>query len=264
MNLTPLLKRMGKVAADNSPAILTAIGVTSAVAATYLAARGGMEAVGLLKVAEENKKADLGEGFDPDLDGQLTFEEKFNATWKCFAPAAGCLVLSVTAVICSNRVSDRRTAAMASAYSVVKESYAEYRAKNVEKVGKKKEQELRDEIAQDRRNSHPIDKTTLIVTGKGPTLVYDKWNDRYFTSSRNEIDAAVNELNREINLNGHATMTEFYHLLNIPAVGHSDYLGWNISELLEVSYSGTLGSDGEPCLQMEFRTEPSPRFDRAY
>ncbi|QEQ93910.1 hypothetical protein SEA_KARDASHIAN_45 [Streptomyces phage Kardashian] len=264
MNLTPLLKRMGKVAADNSPAILTAIGVTGAVAATYLAARGGMEAVGLLKEAEENKKTDLGEGFDPDLDGALTFEEKFNATWKCFAPAVGCLVLSATAVICSNRVSDRRTAAMASAYSVVKESYAEYRAKNVEKVGKKKEQELRDEIAQDRRNNHPIDKTMLIVTGKGPTLVYDKWNDRYFTSSRNEIDAAVNEVNRQINIDGFATMTEFYRLLKVPAAGHSDYLGWNIHNPLEVAYSGTLGSDGDPCLQVEFRSEPDPKFDQSY
>lgn len=264
MDLTPLLKRMGKVAADNSPAILTAIGVTGAVAATYLAAKGGMEAVGLLKMAEEEKKNDLGEGFDEELDGKLTFEEKFNATWKCFAPAVGCLVLSATAVICANRVSDRRTAAMASAYSIVKESYGEYRAKNVEKIGKKKEQEVRDEIAQDRRNSHPIDKTTLIVTGKGPTLVYDKWNDRYFTSSRNEIDAAVNELNREINVNGFATMTEFYNLLNVPSVGHSDYLGWSVKQLLEVEFSGTLDKEGEPCLQMEFKAEPDPKFDQPY
>lgn len=264
MNLTPLLKRMGKVAADNSPAILTAISVTGAVAATYLAAKGGMEAVGLLKKAEEEKKAEfLGEATEGEPE-PLTFEEKFNATWKCYAPAVGCLVLSATAAICSNRISDRRAAAMASAYSVVKESYGEYRAKNVEKVGKKKEQELRDEIAQDRRNRHPIDQTTLIVTGKGPTLVYDKWNDRYFTSSRNEIDAAVNELNREINLNGFATMTEFYHLLNIPATGHSDYLGWSVKQLLEVGYSGTLGTDGEPCLQMEFKTEPDPKFDQSY
>lgn len=257
LNLTPLFKRMGKVAAKNSPAILTSIGVTGAVASVYLAAKGAFQAADIITQAQAEEDTH-------EKSHQLTTEEKFHLTWKCYIPAATCMVLSATAVICANRISDRRAAAVATAYSVVKESYSEYRAKTVAKVGNKKEQEIRDEIAQDRRDRHPIDKTTLIVTGKGPTLVYDKWNDRYFTSSRNLIDAAVNELNREINVNGFASMTEFYHLLNVPAVGHSDYLGWSLKQLLEVKFSGTLDTDGEACLQMEFSTEPDPKFDQAY
>jgi hypothetical protein len=257
MNLTPLFKRLGKVAADNSPAILTSIGVTGVVASAYLAAKGAFQAADIITKAQaEEDKGEVGH--------ELTTEEKFHLTWKCYIPAATCVVLSATAMICANNISNRRAAAMASAYSVVRESYSEYRAKTVEKIGKKKEQEVRDEIAQDRRDRHPIDRTTLIVTGKGPTLIYDKWNDRYFTSSRNEIDAAVNQLNREINVNGFATMTEFYHLLNVPGVGHSDYLGWSLKQLLEVKYSGTLDADGDACLQMEFASEPDPKFDSAY
>jgi hypothetical protein len=257
MNLTPLFKRFGQVAAKNSPAILTSIGVTGAVASAYLAAKGAFQAAEILTKAQSEEN-------EAKQAHALTTEEKFHLTWRCYIPAATCLVLSATAVICANRISDRRAAAMATAYSVVKESYTEYRAKTAQKVGPKKEQEIRDEIAQDRRERNPIDRTTLIVTGKGPTLIYDKWNDRYFTSSRNLIDAAVNELNREININGFATLGAFYRLLDVPAPGNSEYLGWRIDQLLEVKFSGTLDSDGEACLQMEFATEPDPKFDQAY
>jgi hypothetical protein len=257
MNLTPLFKRLGKVAADNSPAILTSIGVTGMVAGAYLAAKGAFQASDIITKAQAEEN-------EAETSHELTTEEKFNLTWKCYVPAATCVVLSATAVICSNRISDRRAAAVASAYSVVRESYTEYRAKTVEKVGKKKEQEVRDEIAQDRRDRNALDRTTLIITGRGQTIVYDKWNDRYFNSGKTEIEAAVNEINREININGFASLTDFYHMLNVPAVGHSDYLGWNINAPLEVSYSGTLDKDGEACLQIEFTTPPDINFDRSY
>lgn len=276
-DLSALFKRAGKVAADNTSAILTAIGVTGTVAGVYLAAKGGIEAAGLLKEAEETKEADflskslkdVAEGEEPEgvsfiSPESLTFEEKFNATWKCFAPAVGCVVLSVTAMICANRVGNRRTAAMASAYSVVEKAYSEHRAKTVETVGKKKEQEIRDKIAQDRRDDHPIDKTTMVITGKGPTLCYDKWNDRYFNSSKNAIDAAVNEFNREVINNTYGSLTDFYHILNVPGTGHSDYIGWNTDKLLELEVSGTLDKEGQPCLQIDFRTNPIDRFDRAF
>lgn len=257
MDLTPLFKRLSKVAVKNSPAILTSIGVTGAVASAYLAAKGAFKAADIITQAQAEEN-------ETEKGHELTFEEKFGLTWQCYAPAFGCLVLSAAAMICSHRIQDRRAAAMASAYSVVRESYTEYRAKATEKLGPKKEQEVRDEIAQDRRDRHPIDKTTLIVTGQGSTLIYDKWNDRYFTSSRNKVDAAVNDLNHEINVNGFATMSDFYHYLGVPGTGGSDYLGWNRNRLLEIDYSGTLDSNGDACLQVEFRTVPDERFEQSY
>jgi len=257
MDLAPLFKRLSKVAVKNSPAILTSIGVTGAVASAYLAAKGAFKAADIITQAQEEEN-------ETEKGHELTFEEKFDLTWQCYAPAFGCLVLSAAAMVCSHRIQDRRAAAMASAYSVVRESYTEYRVKATEKLGPKKEQEVRDEIAQDRRDRHPIDQTVLIATGRGSTLIYDKWNDRYFTSSRNEIDKAVNEANREINVNGFVSLTDFYHYLGVQGTGHSDYLGWNISQLIEVYYSGTLDDNGDACLQVDFKTEPHDKFDRSY
>lgn len=276
MNLTPLFKRLGKVAADNSPAILTSIGVTGVVASAYLAAKGAFKAADIITEAAEEKKNkprpivkdDEGNVLaepsgERELD-HLSFEEKFLLTWKCYIPAASCVILSATAMICANRISDRRAAAMASAYSVVRESYSEYRAKNTEKIGKKKEQEVRDEIAQDRRNRHPSETTKMVFTGKGPTKCYDKWNDRYFDSSKNVIDAAVNTFNCDIINDSYGSLTDFYHLLGATGTGHSDYIGWNTDQLLELDISGTLDTEGEPCLQIEFKTLPRDRFDRSY
>jgi len=276
MDLTPLFKRLGKVAVKNSPAILTSIGVTGAVASAYLAAKGAFKAADILKEASTEKYLYDSEGnHRPDkseremteeeiAERYLTFEEKFSLTWQCYAPAVGCLVLSATAMICSHRIQDRRAAAMASAYSVVRESYTEYRAKATEKLGPKKEQEVRDEIAQDRRNRHPVETTKMVITGKGLTRCYDKWNDRYFNSSKNTIDAAVNAFNREMINGTYGSLTDFYHLLNVPGTGHSDHIGWTTDQLLELDVSGTLDDEGEPCLQIDFKTLPHDRFDRAF
>lgn len=277
MNLTPLFKRLGKVASDNSPAILTSIGVTGTLAAVYLAAKGAFEASDILREAAESKEQEfLGDALKEVSEGEeaegiqtvspepLTLQEKFELTWQCYLPAAGCVVLSVTAVICSNRISDRRAAAMASAYSVVRESYSEYRAKNVEKIGKKKEQEVRDEIAQDRRDLHPIEKSTLVITGKGPTLCRDAWSGRDFTSSKNVIDAAVNKFNQDVINQTYGSLSDFYDLIGLAPTTNSNYVGWNTDSLLEIDFSGTLDTEGEPCLQIEFKTPPLDRFDRSF
>lgn len=264
MDLSVLFKRAGKVAAKNSPAILTAIGVTGTLGAAYLAAKGAFQASEVLTKATEHKKAQLGEGFDEEVDGALSFEEKFNLTWRLYAPAASCVVLSVTAIICANRIGDRRTAAMASAYSIVEKSYAEYRAKTTEKVGKKKEQEIRDEIAQDRQDANPPSSTTFIVSGKGSTRCFDKWSGQYFTNDMESIRSAVNDFNQLVINSTFASLTELYHMIGVRPTRASDEVGWDTDKLLEVEYSGTLHADGTPCIAIDFRTMPNPRYSQLY
>jgi hypothetical protein len=78
------------------------------------------------------------------------------------------------------------------------------------------------------------------------------------------IDAAVNDFNRQVINSTYGSLTDFYHLLNVPGTGHSDYIGWNTDQLLDIDISGTLDEDGEPCLQIDFKTLPTDRFDRAF
>jgi hypothetical protein len=269
MDLSMLLKRVGKVAADNTPAILTALGVSGTLTTALLAAKGAFRSVEVLNDAASDKtmtyleeNPDVPADDHPDLE--LTTKEKVEAVWHLYAPAATSAALTIAAIILAARVQERRNAALASAYTVVEKSYAEYRAKNVEKFGKKKEQELRDAIAQDKADRLPTSQSTLIVTGKGDHLCQDAWSGRYFTSNKNLVDRAVNDFNALLMKNSYASLSEFWSLLGIPPTTESDYIGWRSDKHLEIEHSGVVDETGEPALSFSFRVLPDARFASAY
>ena len=134
LDLPTFLRRAEKVVADNSPLIMTVIGVTGTMAAAYLAGKASFKAAQLL--AEE----------DPHMETK----EKALLVWKLYVPAAGTVAITVAAIIFSHHVSARRAAALASAYALSEKAFEEYREKVVTKIGEKKELAVRDEIAQDR------------------------------------------------------------------------------------------------------------------
>jgi Family of unknown function (DUF6353) len=266
MNLGTLAQRAGKVAAKNSPAILTAIGVTGTLTTAYLAAKAAFKSVDVLKEAELKKEASVSTEEASTDEGTfgLTRQEKFEAVWKLYVPAAASAAMTVSAIILANRIGERRNAALASAYSVVQEGYKEYRAKATEKVGKKKEQEIRDEIAQERIDRNPINHTTLIVNDAGSTLCYDRWNDRYFTSSKNAIDKAVNEFNALVLADGYASLNELFHFLGIDMTLSGEEIGYNTDRLLEIDVNAVVTKDGEPALTWDYRVPPITRFDSVH
>lgn len=261
MDLSVLFKRAGKVAADNSPAILTAIGVTGTLTTAYLAAKGAFKAVEVLKETEEKREVEYAEKEETFVPA-LTTREMFDATWKCYIPAASSVALTVVAIIYSNRINDRRTAALASAYSVAEKSYAEYRAKTAEKVGKNKEQVIRDEIAQDDVTNNPPTKSEIIIVGDGPSLCRDAYSGRYFNSSVELLRKAENDINWQILNDGYASLSDFWDVIGLKHTDGSDDLGWNTDQKFDIKISGTISEDQKPCLSFSFQPSPKPRFFR--
>lgn len=258
-DLSALFKRAGKVAADNSPAILTAIGVTGTLTTAVLAAKGAFKAAEVILDAEQEREKEYAEKGEPHVPA-FTFKEKADLTWKCFVPAAVSLVATATAIICSNRISDRRAAAMASAYSVVEKSYTEYRAKNIKQNGKKKDEDIRSEMSEDRLNKQQASRATIVLTDKGDTLCFDMWTERQFTSNKNAIDAAVNEFNKTVQHQGYAPLSEFYSLLGLSAPAHTHDIGYDGDRLMEIEYDGHILDNGTPALAFDFRVKPRPGF----
>lgn len=273
LDLSALFKRAGKVAAENSPAILTAIGVTGTLSTAYLAAKGAFKSAKDLQEAEGQKYNYDSEGnrredkSERDMTPEelasrtLTFQEKFEATWQNYIPAATTCAVTIAAIICSHNISERRRAAVASAYAVVKESYGEYRAKTLDKVGKKKEEEIRSEIAQDRIEKHPPSQSTLIVTGVGQTWCRDAWTGQYFVSDMETIRKAVNEFNHALVNSAHPqSLADFHQMIGLPRTPGGEEIGWSTDKLLEVEFVGVLREDGLPCLEMSFKNLPNPRY----
>lgn len=247
MNLTLLAKRFGKSVSDNSPALLTTLGVTGAIAAAYLTGQASFKAAQVLS----------------EQSPHLTTQEKVEKTWKLFVPAVGTAAIAVAAIIASNHISTRRAAAFASAYTLSEKAFDEYKKKVVDKVGIKKEQAIRDEIAQDRVNGKPPSNSEVIVLS-GSVLCCDLHSMRYFHSDMERIRKAVNDTNTQVINENYASLSDFYERIGLTKTAESDEIGWNIGEQLEVEYSTALTEDSQPCITIGFRAKPVSGFYRLH
>lgn len=260
MNFGSVMKRAGQIAADNSPAILTAIGVTGSLMTAYLTGKASFKAAEVLRDAEVEKQDQaVDEGTD---DKDLTTQEKVELVWHLYIPAASCALFTTTALICANRIGNRRAAALASAYSVMDKSYKEYKAKVRETIGEKKEQTVQDKIAQARVDADPVSKTTIIITGRGNTLCKDLYSGRYFQSDVELIRKAVNDVNALILNDGYASLSDFWDEIGLERTSDSDEVGWNTSQMIDPIISAAIADDGQPCITVDFRVAPHPRHYR--
>ena len=239
----------------HSPEILIGFGIAGMITTTVLAVRATPKALRLIDAKKEELEVE-----------KLTPMETVKTTWKCYIPAAVSGVASAACLIGSNSVNAKRNAALATAYKLSESAFSEYRDGALEVIGEKKERAIRDKIAEKQIEEHPVSKTEVIVTGKGQTLCFDPFSHRYFYSSIDKINKAVNKLNHEINTspfcNDGVTLNDFYDEIGIPGTATGDGLGWSLSTgLIEIYPSAQIVEEGEehegePCLVLTFAKPP--------
>lgn len=241
MDIGAIVRHVRKAASDNSPAILTAIGVAGATTTAILAGKASFKAARIL--GEESP--------------HLEFKEKVGKTWQLYIPTVGTGVITITCIVVSNRISTHRAEALASAYIISQEGFKKYKEKVLDKLGEKKEQEVRDDIAQDKVDKNP--PGAWILTGTD-VLCLDLHSGRYFDSDMEKIRKAENDINFQILHDDYASLTDFWERIGLPRTTESDEIGWNTDSRLQVRYSSAL-VDGKPCLTIEFTTTPVRNYD---
>jgi hypothetical protein len=248
VSISSLARRAGKVTANNAPAILTAIGVTGAITTAVLAGKASFKAAEV--IAREQARHDLEEQSHP-----FDIKEKAELTWKLFVPAVGTGVLTVAAIVMSNRISTRRAAALASAYTVSQEFFKEYKKAVVDKIGEEKEKEVREDVARKvfEKNPPPV---IVSAAQNGKCWIHDVYSEQMILSSPIELDRAVNEINFQIINNGSATLSDFYNELGATHGNFAREIGWSSPNKLELDIGTTRDPDGMPLLTLDFRTEP--------
>lgn len=254
MTLAHLARRLSKIAIDNSPTILTTIGVVGTITTAYLAGKASYKAALIIR-EEESVGGTAG-------DPKQRMKERVQLVWKEYIPAAGMCAATITCVVGANRIGARRAAGLAAAYTIAEKTFEEYKAKVVEKIGQRKEEAIHDEIIQDRVNATWDD--SIEIHGK-PTgeVFYDKYSDRYCWNTQEGIRSAVNDLNQSILHQGYATAADFYYLLDMPAPSWSTEVGWNSdTKLMEARFSSALTPSGKPVNAFEFDTEPVRSYAR--
>lgn len=246
MNLSDIANRAIKLAADNSPAILTAIAVTGTVTTAYLSGKASFKAAMILSEESPN----------------LETKEKVDLVWRLYIPAVGTGLMTVGCIVAANRIGTRRAAAVAAAYTLSERAFTEYREAVVEKLGMKKEQAIRDEMAQNRVNRTPIGNQQLVVWEGSSVLCYDAYTGRYFLSDMETLRKAQNDVNAKVLNEYYASLSDLYELIGLPSTSVSDEVGWNSDKMLELNFSTVLSEGGRPCISMDFAVAPIRDYNR--
>lgn len=245
------LKASEKLVIDNSPAILTGVGVVGTLATAYLTGTATVKAERILR---EDAYENHGNVFF-----QHDIKDRARMTWKVYIPPAITATGTVAAIVGANRIGTRRMAALAAAYTISEKAYSEYREKVTEHLGKNKEQKVRDEIQQDRVNDNP---STIVLTGDSSVLCYDKFSGRYFESSMEDLKWAQNSLNHTILNSYYASLNDFYNLIGMHNVSVGEEVGWNLDELMELEFTTVMSENNKPCLAIDFRVTPIRGYHR--
>lgn len=250
MDLHLLVKRVEKLVIDNSPTILTGVGVAGIISTVILTGRSAFESCHEIRDIQALR-------FHADEDNwELTFREKAELTWKNYIPPALTGVLTVVSIIGANRIGSRRAAAIAAAYSILEKGYEEYRAKVTEKIGEKKETAIRDEVIQDRVTKETPESREVVLIGSGQVLCRDDYSGRYFSSDVETIRRAANDINARIINDSYASLTDLYDLIGLSKTAISNEVGWTLDRMLDIKFSSALTEENKPVLSVQFRVDP--------
>lgn len=209
-----------------------------------------------VKLSEEDKK---------------TLKQKANVTCaikmtKVVLPAVIAGGTTIFLIFMANHINVKRLSAMGVAYKISSDELKKYKEKTKEIVGEKKEGEIRDAASTDRINEVYGDGSDWKVydTGKGDLLYFDKWSGRFFRSSANVIEAAVNEVNRLALANDFASLNDYYYEIGLPHCELAEEFGFHSmnGHLMEhPTYSFTKAPDGQHAIEVDYNIYPRNAYD---
>lgn len=258
MNFNLLLPKVQNLITENAAALLTGTAVVGTITTAVLTGRASFKAAELIFEQEHERIT------EDDFEGSLNNTEKIKLVWPLFIPPAASAVTTVAATVFSYHISARKSAALVAAYGISEKAFSEYKEKVTERLGLKKETDIRDELAKDRIAKYPDNEQPIIVTGYGDVLCFDSYSGRYFQSTVDAIKKAENATNYEILHHLGASMSSFYDLIGLPATQYSDEMGWNSLNPLDISFSTQMSESGQPCIVIDFRSMPVLNYENSY
>jgi len=233
----------------NSPTILTVLGGVGSVATAVMAVKATPKALRLIEEAEREKEE------------RLTKAEVITVAGPVYIPA---LVMSVGTLACifgANLLSKHQQASLVSAYTILENSYKQYKTKVKDLYGKEFDKRVREEIAKDNYEETDVED--------GKQLFYDEFSQRYFESTMEDVLTAEYEINRLLAQDSGVYLNEFYDLLGIDEVDYGNYLGWSSFELVETywycwvefEHTKVEMEDGMECTIITILKEPTFDFE---
>lgn len=237
----------------HSPVILTGVAVATGITAVVLATNTTIKATRIVDM--ENAKR------EDEEKPRMTKWEIIGTVGPKYIPAGLTLLTSASCMIASTAILSKRNAALVSMCALATTQLKEHQDKVEELFGKKKAQDVRVAVEEDKKEEDA--KKTIIVTGGGDVLCKDAYSGQMFRSSVAKIQGAIAGANAEIVDTGYISLNDVYWLLGIEQTQVGDECGWHIeSGRIQVDFDTCLSLNNEPVLVLRFVNLPRYRYDR--
>lgn len=244
MSLKTLVNKAGGFIHDNSSNILTILSIIGVGGTVWTAHQDTLKAE---DVIYQEKPRDT--------------KEMVEMCWQCYIPTGITALSTIGCIIGSHYCDARRAQALSSAYILSQTTLQEYQKKVIERIGKNKERQIREEIAHDR-----VEKATPVLysqgaidaldTGHGKTLFYDVPGERYFLSDINYIKAQVNDLNYEVRSEMEFDWNELSYRWGLPFKKYGSEMIFDVDHPLEVSFLPEMMEDGRVRILLDYNLIP--------
>lgn len=250
-----MLKELIRFLDKNSPTILTTLGVVGVVTTSVSAGQATIKATKILEDAGPIKDF---KNWDKDKKLQIVKD-----LGVIYAPTIIMGAATVTSIIFANRIASKRTAVLASLYSLSEKALDNYKLKADEIIGAKKMQKVKDEVEYDRLI--PMDQVGSIYnTGHGNSLFFNTFDGRYFRSDIEYVRKVINDLNFELLNSMFVSLNEFYADMGLERSTIGDMVGWTIENQIMPRYTCRLMENEEPCTIVTFDVDPKYDFNHTW
>lgn len=259
MTKKSIFSKILKATKEHGPELMIGAGIASMITSTILAVRATPKALERL----EDKKADLGVTY-------LTKKETVQAGIKPYIPSIITGAIGVTCIIGGTTKNLKKQSALAAVYAISENTLKEYKREVTKTLGEEKAREIEKKITKGHINERPVildcdDSQYVENTGNGQTLFYDSLSGRYFRSSTNAVDRAINAVNKSLMTDMYISVNELYNEIGISTIGAGSLIGWSSEkDMVDIHYDTEIADDGQPYVVLYYRNPPEPLFKTGY
>lgn len=249
---TKLLSTIINFADKNSNVILTTGTALGVVGTGILSGLGAIKYTNLVDAKENRTKKPLNK------------KEKFGIAAKTLWPAVAVGTVTIVLTVSNCKITSKKTAALAAAYTIANDNFIGIKNKLTEVVGEKKAAEVVKKVAADKVNKNPQSQTNtannmIFGSNDASTKFYDELSGRYFYSTIDKVNRAVNTINRNLMDDCYVSLNDFYaELDNVPPITLGEELGWNVNYDGTVSpiFTPIIDDNNQPVVVLSFDIRP--------
>lgn len=256
-SLSRNFNKIGFQLKKHSPEILVVAGVVGTVASAVMACKATTKVNDILEetktkvdqihevLADESIPEEKYSEEDSKKDLTIVYAQAGIKLVKLYAPAVALGVLSLTSILASHRILNKRNVALAAAYTTVDRSFKEYRGRVIERFGKELDRELKynikakeiEETVVDSKGKEKTVKKTVQVIDPNMYSEYARFFDDGCTGWTKDADFNLMFLKRQqsyandlLKSQGYLFLNDVYQMLGIPKTKAGQVVGWFYDE----------------------------------